>query len=134
MATVDNPEVRVRDALDHARMAAQDLHAALTDAVVRHGGAVRADFEALPIRARAIADQVGQSLDTQNAVARQALGEAAIFLDATHANIAEALRTSGQATEHLIRQAISDARQAVGKISEAVAVRRAHSTPPAPAE
>jgi hypothetical protein len=134
MATIDQADVRVRDALDHARAAAQDLHAALTDAVARRGGAVRADFEALPLKARAIAEQVGHSLEIENIIARHALGEALTLLDATHNDIAGALKTSGQATEALIRQAIADARKSVDKISEAVAARRAHTAPHAQAK
>lgn len=117
------------DGLDQARSAAQSLHAALTDAAARPGGPVKRDFEAMPTKARAIAVQVGQSLDVQNAIARQALDEALRFLDATHKSTAEALMSSGQATEHFIRQAISHARRAVDKISEAVAARRAHNAP-----
>ena len=107
MATIDQADVRVRDALDHARAAAQDLHAALTDAVARRGGAVRADFEALPLKARAIAEQVGHSLEIENIIARHALGEALTLLDATHNDIAGALNVSLEEYHKLVLDAAS---------------------------
>ena len=111
----------VKDALDHARTAAQELHGALSDAVTRRGGAVKADLEALPLKARAIAQSVAGSLDAQATATKHTLADAIAALEATATHAAQALKSSGHAAE----QAISDARASVEKISEAVAAKRA---------
>jgi hypothetical protein len=133
MARADDGNVQVRDALDHARASAQELHGALTDAVTRHGGVIRDELAALPMKARAIADSLGHSLETQNVVTKQSIDEAVTYLDATQTHIAEALKSSGQAAESLIQRAIVDARESVQKISEAVAARRSAALMPNPA-
>jgi hypothetical protein len=132
MSMSDDANVKVKDALDHARAAAQELHGALTDAVAKHGGAIKDDLEALPLKAKAISDSIGHSLDTQNVVTKQAVAEAVTYLDATAAHIAQALKSSGQAADGLIRSAIFDARASVQKISEAVAAKRAGASAPNP--
>jgi hypothetical protein len=133
MSQADDANARVRDALDHARVAAQELHAALTDAAAQHGAVVKDDLAALPAKTRAIADSLGHSLEIQNVFARQAIGEAVTYLDATQTHIAAALKSSGLVAEGLIRSAILDARDSVQKISEAVAARRAGAAAPRPA-
>ena len=62
-STTAAPHTRVKDALDHARAAAQELHGALSDAAAKRGGAIKADLEAIPHKARAIADSLKASLD-----------------------------------------------------------------------
>jgi|GEM_PF-2064317 len=130
MSTADNANLRVRDALDHAREAAQELHAALTDAATRRKAVVRDELAVLPSKAKSIADSLGHSIDTQTVFTRRAIGEAVTYLDATQTHIADALKSSGHAAEGLIRSAIADARQSVQKISEAVADRRAGAPAP----
>jgi hypothetical protein len=125
MAGIDQANMDVRDALDHARQSAQDLHAALTDAATRRGGVLKADLAALPDQARAIERSVRHSLAAQNVITKQAINEAVATLHATHLHIAAALASSGQAAQTLIQQSIFDARVAVEKITEAVAATRA---------
>ena len=50
MSATAEAHVNVKDALDHARAAAQELHGALSDAVAEHGEAITSDLEALPLR------------------------------------------------------------------------------------
>ena len=95
MATQTEARTEVDAALDHARAAAQDLHAALTDAVAKQGGAIKTT-----------------------------MGEAVTYLEATATRIAEALQASGHAAEVAIQQAVVDARASVQSISEAVAALR----------
>ena len=121
--TAESP-TRVKDALDNARVAAQDLHRALSDAAGKSGGAVRADLEAVPPKVKAIAASIAASLDAQNAAAKTSLGEAATYLEATGAHIADALNSSGHAALTSIQHAVADARASVQKISEAVAEKR----------
>ena len=121
--TAESP-TRVKDALDNARVAAQDLHRALSDAAGKSGGAVRADLEAVPPKVRAIAASIAASLDAQNAAAKTSLGEAATYLEATGAHVADALKSSGHAALTSIQHAVADARASVQKISEAVAEKR----------
>ena len=124
MATQTEARTEVNVALDHARAAAQDLHAALTDAVARRGGAIKEDLDALPAKARAIVDSISRSAATQNDVTKKAVGEAVTYLEATATQIAVALQASGHAAEVAVKQAVVDARASVQSISEAVAAHR----------
>ena len=124
MATQTGALTEVSVALDHARAAAQDLHAALTDAVARRGGAIKEDLDALPAKARAIVDSISRSAATQNDVTKKAVGEAVTYLEATATQIAVALQASGHAAEVAVKQAVVDARASVQSISEAVAAHR----------
>ncbi|KUR72000.1 hypothetical protein [Novosphingobium sp. FSW06-99] len=124
MAGQADTQTNLKDALDHARSAAQELHAALTDAVAKRGGAIRDDLVALPAKARAIVDSVSRSAAAQNVVTRQGVAEAATYLEATATHIAKALHAQGRAAEDALQQAVVDARASVQSISEAVAARR----------
>ena len=124
MATQTEARTEVDAALDHARAAAQDLHAALTDAVAKQGGAIKEDLDALPAKARAIVDSISRSAAAQNVVTKKTMGEAMTYLEATATRIAEALQASGHAAEVAIQQAVVDARASVQSISEAVAAHR----------
>ncbi len=124
MATQTEARTEVDAALDHARAAAQDLHAALTDAVAKQGGAIKEDLDALPAKARAIIDSISLSAAAQNVVTKKTMGEAVTYLEATATRIAEALQASGHAAEVAIQQAVVDARASVQSISEAVAALR----------
>ena len=114
-----------KDALDHARAAAQELHGALSDAAAKRGGAIKADIEALPVKAEALATSIRTSVDAQNAATSKSLSLAVTYLGATGAHIAEALKGSGQAAANSIQRAIADARSSVQTITEAVAAKRA---------
>ncbi len=118
-------DARVKDALDHARTTAQELYQALTDSAALRGGSIRADLETLPMKAKAIAESLKVSLGVQSVEVKKSVEEASAYLEASGARIAEALRSSGQAAEISIQQAIIDARTSVEKISEAVAAKRA---------
>ena len=124
MSATAEAHTKVRDALDHARAAAQELHGALSDAVAERGRAMEGDLEALPVKAEAIAKSIGASLDARAAATRQAVGEAVAYLEATAVHTTQAIRRSGHAAEQSIREAVGDARAAVQKISEAVAAKR----------
>jgi hypothetical protein len=124
-ATTEAPETKIKDALDHARTAAQELHAALSDAAAKHGGALRADIEAIPLMSKAIVESLKNSLGLQNESTRKSVAEAVTFLEATGTHAAEALRSSGEDAVNSIQRAIADARASAQKISEAVAEKRA---------
>ena len=124
MASHPKTQTNVKDALDQARVAAQDLHASLTDAVARRGGVIRDDLVALPAQARAIVDSLRHSAADQNVVTKQDLGEAVDYLEASATHIGNALQAHGKAAEGAIRQAVVDARASVQSISQAVAARR----------
>jgi fructose-specific phosphotransferase system component IIB len=126
MTGTEQADLHVKDALDRARVSAQELHRALTDAAARHGGALKADLDALPGQARTLEHTVRHSLEAQNAITRHYIDQAATYLHATHMRIDEALKSSGAAAEGLIQSAISDARESLQNISEAIAARRSH--------
>ena len=124
MSTTAEAQTKVRDALDHARSAAQELHGALSDAVAMHSEAIKGNLEALPLKANTIADSIENSLDAQAATTKQAIREAVGYLKATAKYAAQALNSSGHEAERSIQRAIIDARASVQKISEAVAAKR----------
>lgn len=128
-STTAAPHARVKDALDHTRTAAQELHGALSDAAAKRGGAIKSDIEAIPLKAKAIADSLRSSLGAQSAATKRSLSEAMTYLEATGTHATEAIKSSGQTAERSIQQAITDARASVQKISEAVAAKRSASSP-----
>ncbi len=117
--------MRVKDALEQARAAAQELHRALSDAAVRRTGAVKADLEAIPQEARALAASLAKSLETEGDAAKRHLVLAVTHLESLERHAAECLKSSGQAFETSVRQAVADARASVQKVSEALAEQRA---------
>jgi len=117
-------ETHVKDAVDHARAAAQELHKAISDAAAKRGGAAKADLEAVPMKAKAAIDSIKSSVATQNAAAKQHLTDAVAFLEATRTHATEGVKTSGKEFQTAVRQTIADARAAVQQVSEAVAAKR----------
>jgi fructose-specific phosphotransferase system component IIB len=115
---------KVKDALDHVRAGAQELHGAISDAAAKRGGAVKADLEAVPQKAKAITDSIKGSIGTQNEATKKHLTEAATYLGAVQNHAAEALKSSGNEFQTSVRKALADARASVQHISEAVAASR----------
>jgi hypothetical protein len=125
-------DTQVKDAVDKARAAAQELHKAISDAAAKRGGAAKADLQAVPQKAKAAIDSIKSSMGNQNAAAKKQLSEAVTYLEATGKHAAEGVKTSGKEFQTSVRQTIADARAAVQKVSEAVAAKRtADSTQPA---
>ncbi len=120
---------KVKDALDHVRTAAQQLHGAMSDAAAKRGGATKADLEVFAQKAKAVSDSAKASLGSQNRAAKTQLSAAIAALDASQAHAAEGLKSNGQALQTSFRKAIADARASVQKVSEAVAAKRSAATP-----
>jgi len=110
--------------LGKIRAAAQQLHAAISDAAAKRGGAVKADLEAVGQKARSVTESVKASMEAQDETAKKHLKEAVADLEAVQKHTSEALKNSGQAFQASIRQSLADARASVQKVSEAVAVKR----------
>jgi hypothetical protein len=117
-------DTKVKDALDHVRAAAQELHGAISDAAAKRGGDMKADLQAIPPKVQAVRDSLKGSMGAQNEATKKALAEAGTYLDATQKKINESLKSSGQAFQTSVRQALADARAAAQKVSEAVAAKR----------
>jgi exonuclease VII small subunit len=117
-------DTKVKDALDHVRAAAQELHGAISDAAAKRGGAVKADLEAIPQKAKAVTESVKASIGAQNEAAKKQLTDAVTHLEATHKQLTESLKSSGQAFQTSVTKALAEARTSVQKISEAVAAKR----------
>ena len=117
-------EPKVKDALDHVRAAAQELHGHISDAAAKRAGAAKADLEALGQKAKAVTDSAKASISSQNEAVKKHLTEAVAKLEATQTHVAEGLKASGQAFETSVAKAVADARASVQKISEAVAAKR----------
>jgi hypothetical protein len=117
-------DTKAKDAVDKARAAAQELHKAISDAAAKRGGAVKADLEAVPQKAKAAIDSIKSSMANQNEAAKKQLSEAITYLEATGKHAGEAVKSSGKDFQIAVRQTIADARAAVQKVSEAVAAKR----------
>jgi len=129
---MEKVEPKVKDALDHVRTAAQELHAAISDAAAKRGGAVKADIEAVSQKAKAVAESAKATIGQQNEAAKKHLTEAVAALEATQKHAAEALKSSGHAFETAIQQIVADTRTSVQKISEAVAEKRSAESAKSP--
>ena len=117
-------DTKVKDAVDQVRVAAQDLHKAISDAAGKTGGAAKADLQAVQQKAKAATDSIKGSLSTQNAATKKSLTEAVTYLEATGKHAADGVKSSGKEFQTAVRQTIADARAAVQKVSEAVAAKR----------
>jgi hypothetical protein len=117
-------DTKVKDALNHVRASAQELHGAISDAVTKRGGATKADLEAFGQKVKAVTESAKSSIGTQNEAAKKHINEAVTQLEATQKHINEGLKATGQAFQNSTRQVLTDARGAVQKISEAVAAAR----------
>jgi len=126
------PDTQVKDAVDKARAAAQELHRAISDAAAKRGGAAKADLAAVPQMAKAAIESIKGSVGVQNEAAKTHLADAVKYLEATGNDAAQGVKSSGKEFQTAVRQTIADARAAVQKVSEAVATTRtAESTQPA---
>ena len=110
--------------LDQVRAAAQQMHAAISDAAAKRGGAIKADLEAAGQKAKSVAESVKASISAQNEATKKRLTEAVTDLEAMQKHAAEGLKSSGQAFQASIRRTLVDARASVQKVSEALAARR----------
>jgi len=118
------PDTKVKDAVDKARAAVQELHRTITDAAAKRGGAVKADLEAVSQKAKAVSESIKGSLAVQNGTTKKHLAEAMTYLEATGKHAADGVKSSGKELQTAVRQTIADARAAAQKVSEAVAAKR----------
>ena len=115
---------KAKDALDHIRKGEQELHKALSDAAAKRGGATKADLEAIPQKAKAVAESIKGAVGTQNETAKKHLKEAATYLEGMQKHAAEGLKRNGAAFQTSVRQTLADARASIQRVSEAVAAKR----------
>jgi hypothetical protein len=127
MADIKTKDPKVKDALDNVRSAAQELHGAISDAAAQRGGAMKADLEAIPQKAKAVAESLKSSMTGRNDASKKYMTDAITYLEATNKLAVDALKSSGQAFQSSVRQALADARAASQKVSEAVAASRSAS-------
>lgn len=124
MATGAEMNTKVKDALDHVRAMAQELHGTISDAAAKTGGAAKADFEAFLRQADAVSESIKDSIGAQDEATRKHLTDALTHLRATREHAAEGLKSSGQAVQASAQQALAGARAFVQKVSETVAAKR----------
>jgi len=126
------PDTQVKDAVDQARSATQQLHKAISDAAAKRGGAVKADLQAVPQMTTAAVASIKASMAAQTDEAKKRLSEAVTYLEAAGKHAADGAQQSGKDFQTAVRQTVADARAAAQKASEAVAANRtAASTQPA---
>ncbi len=117
-------DTKVKEALEHLRAGAQELHGAISDAAAKRGGAIKADLESVPQKAKALTESIKGSMGIQNEAAKKHLKEAVTYLEGVQKHAAEGLKSTGQEFQTSARQALADARASVQKVSEAVAATR----------
>jgi fructose-specific phosphotransferase system component IIB len=122
---------KVKDALARIRAGEQELHKALSDAAAKRGGATKADLEAIPQKAKAVAESLKGAVGTQNEAAKKHLKEAAMYLEGMQKHAAEGLKRNGDAFQTSVRQTLADARASIQRVSEAVAAERSAESPKA---
>ncbi|HUL94066.1 MAG TPA: hypothetical protein VLV56_17150 [Burkholderiales bacterium] len=117
-------ETKVKDALDHFRASTQELHAAISDAAAKRGGAMRADLEVAAAKARAVAESIRGSMAGQDEAARKHLAAAIESLAAVQQDAHEGMKNAGREFEAAVRQIVAGARDSARQVSEAVAAKR----------
>jgi len=117
-------DTKVKDALNHVRASAQELHGAISDAAAKHGGALKADLESIPQKAKALTESIKGSVGGQNEATKKHLKEATTYLEALQKHAAEGLKSTGKAFQTSVRKTLADARASVQHVSEAVAAKR----------
>jgi len=116
--------MRTDSDLAQVRKAAQQLHAAISDAAAKQGGAAKADIESLTQKAKAVRDSLKASVSAQDEVTKKHLNAAAAALDALQKHIAEAVKSSGRELHTSMRKTLADARASAQQVSEAIAMQR----------
>ncbi|HVN32129.1 MAG TPA: hypothetical protein VMT45_09075 [Thermoanaerobaculaceae bacterium] len=115
---------KIKDSLNQARAAAQELHGAISDAAAKRGGAMKADLETVPQKAKVIMESIRSSLGTQEDATKKHLKEAMTNLETAQKHAMESMKSSGQAFQTSVRKTLADARSSVEQISEALAEKR----------
>lgn len=114
----------VKTAIDHVRAAAQELHGAISDAMIKRGGATKADLESFGQKIKSVTDSAKSTLNSQNATVKKHMSDAVAALEATQKRVNDGLKASGEKFQTSVRQALAGAHASVQKISEAVAAQR----------
>jgi ElaB/YqjD/DUF883 family membrane-anchored ribosome-binding protein len=123
-------DTKIKDALDHVRASAQELHGAISNAVAQRGEAAKGDIEGIGQKAKALAESLKASIGAQNEAVKKHLKDAVTNVEAAQKHIAEGVKGSGKSVDASIRQSLADARLSVQKLSEAVAAKRAAQSKP----
>lgn len=119
-----------KDPIADIRVAAQELHGAISDAAAKSGQAIKDHLQSIGPTVRSLVTSVKAELGTQTDVAKHHLAEAVRNLESAEAQIATSVKATGEALQTATRQALADSRNAVQKISEVVATTRsAQATP-----
>jgi len=117
-----------KTALDNVLSSAQALHGAISDAMTKRSGATKADLQSFAQKIKTVTDSAKNTLSTQNATVKKKMNDAVTQLETTQQHINDGLKASGDKVQTSVRQALTDARASVQKISEAVAAQRSASS------
>jgi polyhydroxyalkanoate synthesis regulator phasin len=117
--------VQVKNALDRVRTATQELHGTISDALVKTGGATKADLETFSQEIKAATEAAKSSMGPQQEAAKKNLSEAVTHLETAQKHVSEALKASGVKVQTSVQQALVHARASAQKVSEAVVAARA---------
>jgi hypothetical protein len=116
---------KATDPLSKARAAAQDLHATLSDAASRRGGAAKAELEAVQTKTRTLIDSLKTAVSTQEEAARKHINEAVVNLESTRKHAVEGAKSFGESFQGSVRKALAEAKASAQNLSEALAEERA---------
>lgn len=123
-ASKSGMEARAKEAIDHLRSAAQDLHKQISDAAAKRSGATKADIAALSEKAKTVAQTAKASIQAEHGDVAKHLTDAVNHLEATQAHLSDSLKATGTAFETSVKKVLAEARASVQRISEAVAEKR----------
>jgi len=125
---LEKSEAAVRDALDHARTATQELHQTISRTLAKRASTSKAEVEGAIRKAKEAAEStrsaVGARQGTAQDEVKKQLMAAVGKLDAAEKHAAESFKSSGDAFHTALGKALADARSSVQDISEAVAAHR----------
>ena len=114
----------VKEAIDHLRSSAQELHKSISDAAAKRSGATKADIAALTEKAKSVAQSAKASINAEQGKVAKQLTNAASHLEATKATLSQSVKATGTAFDSAVKKVLAEARASVQKISEAVAEKR----------
>jgi hypothetical protein len=121
-------DTKTTDPLSKARAAAQELHATLSDAASRRGGAAKADLEAVQEKTRTLIESLKTSVSPKDEAARKQINEAMANLESARKYAVDGAKSFGEAFQGSVRKALAEARASAQNISEALAQQRASSS------
>lgn len=115
---------KIKDALDHARSEAQDLHKNIEASTAKDHAALRAEIQSTAARAQQLAGSLKTVVDGQRSDAKQHIKDAIAQLDDAAKHAGDVASASAAQLKELNAAMLAKVRDAVQSLSHAVASQR----------